>query len=69
MIFKLSFIENKELLFFLYIIIIIIMILLTIYFVFKELNDTKWFTIYNAYMFNMYYNNRNNYRLSLRNKR
>lgn len=41
MIFKLSFIENKELLFFLYIIIIIIMILLTIYFVFKELNDNK----------------------------
>ena len=41
MIFKLSFIESNELLFFIFLSIIVFMIGLTILFVIKEMNDTK----------------------------
>lgn len=41
MIFKASFIENQELIFYIYLALIIFLIALTIYFVIKELHDTK----------------------------
>lgn len=41
MIFKLDYIKNQELLFYIYLAIIIFLIGLTIYFVIKELHDTK----------------------------
>ncbi len=41
MIFKASYIANQEILFYLYIALIVFLIALTIYFVIKELHDTK----------------------------